>query len=755
MKKIVVTLLVLFSINVGISQDILVKGKLVDNKSKHPIAYATIKIVDSRSFTVSDSNGNFTIKTKQGQRAKIQHTSYKSVTLALTPNITINLEQSQIELNEITVKANPLKDISHSIVVNDTEKRISQPRSVGHLFKDIKGFGIVKRGAYASEPVFRSFKYEQLNVQYDGGMKILNACPNRMDPITTHVIPEEIEKIEIVKGPFTVRFGQNFGGIINLVSKNPTKYKSGFHGGVEGGYESNGNNFVTGANLMYVGKMVDVLLNGSYRGFGDYKDGAGTVVPSSFKTTDYSVKLGINPTENQRVQLSWRQSFGKDIDHAGLPMDSPYDDSYLAGLDYKWKDISEKVGGLSTKIFYSYVDHLMTNGGRKNFKMVDAQAPVEAWNWGGKAEIVFTPSENTNIYTGIDANFIKREGNRTRTIKIMKGKKLPKPKEFKDKIWQDAKLNTIGVFTEGKFKIADFYTLTTGIRADFVSSRIDDPAADFLALYNGKIGTKKEINISANAALKYRNEGLQAQLAIGRGVRTASMIERYINHFGVGIDPYEYVGNPNIKPEKNHQIELSVSKQFKTIELGASVFHSFLTDYISAKVNPNIPRKFMPTTPPTISKQFINLDKAAQTGIEFNFNYQPTEKWLFTSDISYTQSKNRDFKEPLPQIPPLMANLGAKYEAKSYWFSLSSRLVGAQNKMAKSFMEKKTPGFGTLDFRVGIKPYKGISLGAAVLNIFDKAYYEHLNYSHRNSNLLSGRIYEPGRNLTAYLKYEF
>ena len=101
-----------------------------------------------------------------------------------------------------------------------------------------------------------NFKYEQLNVQYDGGMKVLNACPNRMDPITTHVIPEEIEKIEIVKGPFTVRFGQNFGGIINLVSKKPSSDNLGFHGSVEGGFETNGNNFVNGVSLFYVDNNV-------------------------------------------------------------------------------------------------------------------------------------------------------------------------------------------------------------------------------------------------------------------------------------------------------------------------------------------------------------------------------------------------------------------------------------------------------------------------------------------------------------------
>jgi iron complex outermembrane receptor protein len=66
-----------------------------------------------------------------------------------------------------------------------------------------------------------------------------------------------------------------------------------------------------------------------------------------------------------------------------------------------------------------------------------------------------------------------------------------------------------------------------------------------------------------------------------------------------------------------------------------------------------------------------------------------------------------------------------------------------------------TPGFATFDLSAGLKPFKGFSVGAAVLNIFDTDYYEHLNFSYRNSDLLNGRIYEPGRNFTLYVTYSF
>jgi len=109
----------------------------------------------------------------------------------------------------------------------------------------------------------------------------------------------------------------------------------------------------------------------------------------------------------------------------------------------------------------------------------------------------------------------------------------------------------------------------------------------------------------------------------------------------------------------------------------------------------------------------------------------------------------------LAQIPPLMANLGVKFEENKFWIALNSRLVAKQDRVSASFMEEETPGFGTMDLRAGVTPFTNFSIGFAVLNIFDKAYYEHLNYSYQNSNTSAGRIYETGRNFTAYLKYQF
>jgi iron complex outermembrane receptor protein len=436
-------------------------------------------------------------------------------------------------------------------------------------------------------------------------------------------------------------------------------------------------------------------------------------------------------------------------------MDSPYDDSFLTGLDYKITKIGNMVKSLSFKAFYSYVDHLMTNENRPSFRKTGASSNVFATNFGGKTELILEPNENLKIFTGVDANFIGRDGDRIRTIKIINGIPLPEPKIKVDKIWQDSKVNDIGIYAEAKYLFGDSGVLTAGLRTDFVTASINDPEKDFLELYEGQIDDQHEPNVSGTVSYVYTTGNSQWQFAFGRGVRTASMPERFINHFNIGSDPYEYVGNPYLKPEKNNQFEISFRQDNKRIDYGITAFYSILKDYISAVVDKDLPRKFMPTVPPLFAKRYINIDNAFQTGFEAFFNVKIIEDFEFQSDFAYTYGQNNDFDEPLPQVMPMTVHLGLLYDKDSYWFHLKSRIVSKQDRISETFMEKETPGFNTIDLSAGVKPLKGLSVGAAILNIFDTAFYEHLNFSYKNSSFLQGRIYEPGRNFTVYVNYSF
>ena len=665
-------------------------------------------------------------------------------------------------LDEIILIENPLKNISHSVIAIDEAKKNSQPRTATDLFKDIPGFSIQKRSAIASEPSLRAFKYEQMNIKYDAGGKYVHACPNRMDPITAHIIPEEVRKIEVIKGPFTTRYGQTFGGIVNIVTTPEIHTDNGLFGEIQSGFETNGNNSASRAELQYVKNKFNLTVNGEYREYGDYKDGNGVETPSGFITKSYSAKAGYNFTDNQTIRLDWRQKFGDQIIHTGLPMDSPFDDSYSLGLDYKWKSVSENIKNISFKSYYTFVDHLMTNGfdlddPRPNYPATDARTPVTSNSYGGRFEIEHQPNEKLNVFYGFDLDNIYREGKKSVTANINPntGEPFAIPTTTIAEVWQDATTTDFGAFTEINYLINSNLAITAGARIDYVTAKIESPDPGFLAIY-GNVSDKTDVTFAGHAGLKFNKKGWNSQLSFGRGVRTASMLERYIYRFEIGSDSRQYIGNPDLKPEVNYQTEWSISKKMKQFTIGTSAFFSYMDNYITGVLRPSLTGgTSCGGAAPMAPKQFLNVN-AYQYGFEAFVNWKIIENLSFNTNISYTKARNLSLKEPLAQVFPMAIRNELKFEKTKYWLSLRTEIVADQNDFAPSFAETATPGYEVFDFRIGYKPLKNVTLGGTILNIFDEGYYSHLSFSFKNADLNNGyRIHEPGRNFSFFTKYNF
>ena len=687
-----------------------------------------------------------------------------TVSYAQVSNAQDSLAKKTVQLDEVLVEGIRKTDPVFSTFKSEPEKKIVQSKNVADLFKDINGFSLIKRGNYAIDPSFRASQYEQLNVQFNGGTKVMHACPNRMDPITTHVTPEEIERVEVVKGPYTFRYGPTFGGIVNLVTQEVEKQEKEYHGKVNFGGENNGNAITSFANLKYVGEQFDANLNFGFRDFGNYEDGDGNEVPSSFKSTDYGVQVGYNPTEDQRIQLGFLKSFGRDVLHAGLPMDTEIDDSNVLSVDYKLDNISDGLKALSAKVYRSKVDHVMTNELRPSFMMTEAVSEVDALTVGGRVELEWRPIDDLKLYTGLDAFSAGRTGNRTRLVKRnMNGDLLPTPMEFVDEVWQDSQIDDYGAFIEGKYPLSEKFLLNVGARYDMVRSKTDAPADDFVAEYPD-LDTRTEHNFSTTASFKYMaTSNLLLELAYGRGVRSANMIERFINHFSVGQDPYEYVGNPYLDAEVNNQFELGVKANssfkgyaFNRLDYGASVYYAIYDNYIVPVIDPSLDKKYMPMAEPTEVKRFTNLNDAYKTGFEVFGELAFLEDFAFKTELSYVYAKNQDLDESLPLTPPLVTRFNLSFEKETLWARATYTITSKQSNIANSFGEQTTDGYGVMDLRFGAKPFEHLTVGVAASNIFDETYNNHLNFSLVNQADY-GRvpINDPGRNLSAFIQYSF
>jgi len=173
-------------------------------------------------------------------------------------------------------------------------------------------------------------------------------------------------------------------------------------------------------------------------------------------------------------------------------------------------------------------------------------------------------------------------------------------------------------------------------------------------------------------------------------------------------------------------------------------------------VDETLLRKYNPSLEPIHPKVFHNLDKAYKTGFELSGELGLFQDYYLKTEMSYVYARNESLQESLPLTPPLTTRFLMGSEKGNYWWNIQYSIVSKQDAIAASFGETTTPGYNTLDLRVGFKPLKDLTLGLAVLNVFDATYHNHLNFSFTNqSDFGMVPINDPGRNFSTFVKYRF
>ena len=81
------------------------------------------------------------------------------------------------------------------------------------LNKALPGISLVRRSGIANDVILRGQKKDNINITIDNA-KVYGACPNRMDPPTSHILTNNVESIDIIEGPYDV---ENFGTLSGAV----------------------------------------------------------------------------------------------------------------------------------------------------------------------------------------------------------------------------------------------------------------------------------------------------------------------------------------------------------------------------------------------------------------------------------------------------------------------------------------------------------------------------------------------------------
>jgi len=404
----------------------------------------------------------------------------------------------------------------------------------GQLLEQMTSVSVIRKsGAYGFDPVLRGFKYDQLNLVIDGTQTASAACPNRMDPASSQIPINMISTVEVMKGPFSLRYGNAFGGTINFKSSTPQfSEKTKPAGRLGTSYESNGNIFRTEGVAGMTSNKTDLKFFGSLSQGNDYKDGDGLEIPSDFNRLNWGGKFGFKLSDKQNLGVLVTNNRAKNVDFPALPMDLREDNTWMVNASHSAYFYGKALSTWNSTVYFTRVNHLMDNLDKViSPRTVDASTGAETSNYGGRTEMRFD-FKTGYLFSGLDYRMEAAEGERSRYMLMgpMAGKTIY------DNVWQEAQIQRGGAFAEYHLKKSDFHAVFSG-RIDYNSAKSNNPDPNFAALNPDVSSDFFNPSLSAGGT-KMLNDAFSLGLWFGTAQRSPGIAERYINAFNLidGID---------------------------------------------------------------------------------------------------------------------------------------------------------------------------------------------------------------------------
>ncbi len=634
-----------------------------------------------------------------------------------------------------------------SLTVRSNPRKPHQPvpaQDGAAYLKDIPGFSVIRKGGTDGDPVLRGMAGSRLNILLDGET-VLGGCGGRMDPPTAYVYPAAYDRITVLKGPQTVLYGPgNSAGTILFERDIKRSEQAGTKGSASLLLGSFGRNDElvearTGGTDHYLRAA------GTRSQMGDYQDGSGKAVHSSYLRWSGNAILGWTPDDATRVELTAAKSDGHAA-YADRAMDGARFARDNVGLKLDRKDISRLVDRIEAQVYYNYVDHVMDNYSQRPFVAMammpnPAVANPDRTTTGGRAALKLHMLDDTYGTIGMDF-----QNNRHTMRSSINQTTMPYEAMVRN---QDARFRNAGVFGEVTHGLSPDSRLIGGVRADMWHA--EDRRA---AVATGMTMTPNpSANQSRNETLGsgfIRYEGDIAEHAstwyagVGRTTRAPDYWELISKESAASVSAF------NTRAEKTRQLDVGVNFRSGAFSGSVSAFYNRIADYILVQSNVNKGTAMMP--------RLVNIARnidATTWGGEAGLVYAMSTDWRLDGSLAYVQGYNDTDHMALGQMPPFEARIGAEYDDKVWSFGALLRGVAAQNRYAANQGNiagqdiGRSGGFGVFSIHGGWRTSKRVQLAAGVDNVFNKTYAEHLS---RAGSMVQGytttqRVNEPGRNI--------
>lgn len=600
----------------------------------------------------------------------------------------LNLSEVKISASRVNAK---MKDLPQKVdVITSRVIEQSSANNMANLLKSNGSVDILQYPGVSAGIGIRGFAPSTSN-KYS--VLLINGKPAGTNNIAA-IDLSNVEKVEILKGPFSSQYGSDaMGGVINIVTKEST-------GEIKGGVSLQYGSFQTTKGNINVGGAISDLLDFdisySYNKQGkDYKTGSHNFYDkdhakklldpttygermenSKFQTQNVSARLGLNFSENWKLNLNGGYYKGKDIETPGsfwhiYGMNSKDIKRYSFGFDLTGK---QGVHNITFSPFYSNEENKSYDVGSDNYG--DSENIFKSYGFQLKDAIQL---KNHILAIGIDNNSEKYE-----TLNYSKSGTSEAPYQ------PDYKNVATGIFSQFQMKfLNNKLNASFGLRGDNIK---------FKTKANDLIGNNSSSEdywvLTKNIGLKYEViDGLSIHTSWGDAflAPTAFQVAGSYVSFGTTVK-----GNPDLDPEKSNTWDLGFA--YNNFKKGINFDITYFDTYHKDKIVNDYPKARL--------RSFKNADKAFMNGLEIVTSYDfgalkdydyslrvyLNYSHIFDATVKIKQANGTYSKSNMLYVRDNTANFGVEFDnLKGFSTRLNARYIG--HRYEKNYMyvrNKKT-----------------------------------------------------------------
>jgi iron complex outermembrane receptor protein len=623
---------------------------------------------------------------------------------------------------------NVIETANSKIVKDVSSEQLKSADLAEALSKNIPSVSIVRRSGIANDIILRGQKKDNINILLDNA-KIYGACPNRMDPATSHVLTNNIQSVKVIEGPYDV---ENFGtlsGLVKVQTKEPTK---DIHGEINLNAGSYGYRKAS-ATVSGGTDRFKLLLSTSTEEGDQYEDGNGNNfleqqiekgVPTAnqysnsnqkaFKKKTVLTKGVFNINDDSEIKLSYTANRSDDVLYPNTPMDADYDDSNIYTIGYTARNLASFSKELNVDYYYSDVDHPMSTKLR-NYTAMGATGymtnHMKSSIWGTKIKNSMEVADYL-VTVGLDTSVRNWKGEKYMTSVM--GMQMPSTASLDS---TDTTNKAIFSKIEKSFGKLD---LEFGARYDYTD--IDS--------VNAAKTDKKYASLNANIFAIYNADKNTKYFAgIGKSSRVPDARELYMG------------ANNDLEDTKNYEADLGLDKTIGNFNIKPKLFYSVLKDYIYN------------------TGTFQNID-AKIYGLDISGFYFMSENFSLDYGLAYQRGKKDEnvADKDLAEIPPLKANLALNYEEEKAKYTAELVAVDSWDSYDSSAKEQELSGYAIVNLKYANQLHKNFTLTLGIDNVFDRTYSSTNTYQDITYVVSGGErvlLNDPGRYGYVNLKYSF